>query len=73
MRVTMATKTKVTVLDDPRVRRLRERWRKALPTCQDCGRVCFYLLHSDVWVCREHGQQWTGAALAFSRGYRPCP
>jgi ribosomal protein L37AE/L43A len=55
---------------DARSIALARRWARAHPPCPECTRPCHYLAPWDVWVCEDHGDQWTGAGLATIRGFR---
>lgn len=54
---------------DPRRWNLQERWSKAHPICPECQKSLYYLPRSGIWMCKRHGEQWTGVGLAISRGY----
>lgn len=54
---------------DVRADRMLKRWLDASPPCPECGRALAYLPRSEVWICRLHGDMWSGQALAMVRGY----
>lgn len=55
---------------DPRSVALARRWNAAHPPCPECQAPCAYLLTWNLWVCEDHGDQWSGEGLAVIRGYR---
>lgn len=54
---------------DSRSLALARRWAAAFPPCPECTRPCDYLASWNVWVCEDHGDQWSGQGLAVVRGF----
>jgi hypothetical protein len=54
---------------DTKSERLRRRWDLAFPVCPECLSRLAYLVQSEIWICKEHGEQWNVHGLAKLRGF----
>ncbi len=53
--------------------RLLARWRRAHWRCTQCSSDLEWIQATAVWACPEHGDQWSGEALAILRGFALMP